>query len=328
MKKSVFSIKTLGSLSQGFFFYVFVLFCLPLSLSGQDEYTFRYFGQVEYQGKILNILSYRFFHEASASVRFQKTMDEKGLEDYRYLDIDGPGYVMTTGGLNGNSLYFFTADYDMDRAQRFQEARITSFLDELPSYAKTINKIRQRPMTILSQNPEDLQFKRSRAGIHLDSAVRLQLSDSHSQTYSNIYEILGVLLLAFNHSCLPPHDWDRAKSKSPFSWESDPLDFTSILEDFAALVSEGAKRHAHFKQENPFKLKYQLKESNEDSLIIVGEAYPGVKIRKDMNLNHVIRTVTLEKGDICEDKLVLDFRDEKGKGGHIVLEFMRVGKEQ
>jgi hypothetical protein len=294
------------------------------------NYRFSYLFRMEMQGKIMLVVPYRFYHEASAAVNLRAGRKQNGDYEFCYTGVDRTGYVMTTGGLTGTSLYFFTADYDLERAVRFREERIRQFLLENPYYAAKIKKIRRRPMKILSAFPEAIRFSRDSRGIHTQPAVMMHLTDSHSNTYSNIYPLLGALLMSYNHSFLPPgrHGPDRLKRSGYLAWDSPPLDFSKPLTRAARLTSAGAEKRAHFKQKETFTLHYHIISANNGTLEICGEGYPEVTVWKDMKIRHTLRKITLrlEDGVVIEDRFFLDFRDEKGMGGTVALALELTGK--
>jgi hypothetical protein len=176
---------------------------MPDSGNNGLKYNFTYNFQTDMKGRILLLVPYRFYHEASASVNFIARKNKEGHDEFCFAGIGGTGYVMTTGGLRGTSLYFFTADYDLEKAAKFRENKIVDFKKAEPYYSENIRKIRRRPMKILSTTEDSIRFNRDPRGIHYNSQVNIRLTDSHSFTYSNIYKILGKVLNLYNHSFLP-----------------------------------------------------------------------------------------------------------------------------
>jgi len=316
-----------------FLFFGFFLLCFDgsgnqtgTSNSNGDSslnYTFTYNYQMDMKGKILFFITYRFYYEASASVNFISKVNKKDQYDFFFNGIKRTGYVMTTGGLTGNSLYFFTADYSKKNSTEFSEKKINSFKITNPYYAKNIKKIRLRPMVILSKNPKALRFTRDKRGIHYHPEVNIRLTDSHSHTYSNIYKILGKWLMAYNHSFLPKNGngFEGLKYRPDQYWYSSPLDFSRVLEAAAKLSSRRAEKQARFKQEKRFQLQYRIKSHKKNFLEICGESFPNVRIWKNMKIKHVLRKVKLRLNDsvVMEDSILLNFRDTKGRGGTVRL---------
>ena len=304
-------------------FFILILF---LSLDGgavQEglKYHFDYFFQMNMEGKLLRLVPYRFFYEASASVKFKCWERWKGEYEFCFDGIRSPGYVMSTGGLNGSSLYFFTADYDLKRAEKFRERKIVDFKRRQPFYSDNIEKIRRRPMSILSRDEDNIRFIRSKTGVHRDSEVHIPLSDSHSSTFSFIYEILGQLLLAYNHPFLPENSVSSLQELKETAWYSRPLNFSNLLRETVKLTSEDAKKRAKFKQKGIFRMRYRLMEIEGGQVEICGDCEPHVKIWKEMKLHLLTRKVTLRlrDGAVIKDTMFLDFRDKKGKGGMVQL---------
>jgi hypothetical protein len=276
---------------------------------------------MDMKGKILFFIGYHFYYEASASVNFLSEVNENNQYAFVYNGIKRTGYVMTTGGLTGNSLYFFTADYNKKNSTQFREKKISHFKNSNPYYAKNIKKIRRRPMIILSKNPGAIRFIRDKTGIHHQPEVNIRLTDSHSNTYSNIYKILGKWLLAYNHSFLPDDGFDGLNRSPDQSWYSSPLDYSQVLEAAAKLSSERAEKQARFRQVKTFKLQYRVTSRKKNLLEIRGECFPNVQIWKNMKILHVFRKVKLRLHDsvVMEDSIFLNFRDKKGRGGTVRL---------
>jgi len=289
------------------------------------KYNFTYNFQTDMKGRILLVVPYRFFHEASASVNFIAVKNKEDHDEFCFAGIGGTGYVMTTGGLTGTSLYFFTADYDLEKAAKFRENKIVDFKKAEPYYSKNIRKIRRRPMKILSTTDDSIRFSRDPRGIHHHSRVNLQLTDPHSFTYSNIYKILGKILNLYNHSFLPggvdKPNVNRLEQYIHRVWFSKPLDFSRPLEEAIRLSSEYAEKNTRFKQNQKFKIQYRITALDNNNMEICGESYPDVIIGKKMKIRHVIRKIKLrlEDGVLIEDMIYIDFKDKKGKGGTIRL---------
>jgi hypothetical protein len=289
------------------------------------KYNFTYNFQTDMKGRILLVVPYRFFHEASASVNFIAGKNKEGHDEFCFAGIGATGYVMTTGGLRGTSLYFFTADYDLEKAAKFRENKIVDFKKAESYYSENIRKIRRRPMKISSTTDDSIRFSRDPRGIHHHSRVNLQLTDPHSFTYSNIYKILGKVLNLYNHSFLPKHEErfekNRLEQYIHRVWFSKPLDFSKPLEEAARLTSQYAEKNLRFKQKQKFKIQYRITALDNNNMEICGESYPDVSIGKKMKIRHVIRRIKLrlEDGVLMEDMIYIDFKDKKGKGGTIRL---------
>jgi hypothetical protein len=232
---------------------------------------------------------------------------------------------MTTGGLRGTSLYFFTADYDLEKATKFRENKIVNFKKAEPYYSKNIRKIRRRPMKILSFTDDAVRFSRDPTGIHYNSQVNIQLTDSRSFTYSNIYKILGKMLNFYNHSFLPGGvNKPKMNSLERYIhrvWFSKPLDFSRPLEEAARLSSEYAEKNTRFKQQQKFKIQYRITALNNKVMEICGENYPDVIMGKKMKIRYILRKIKLRLEDdvLLEDMIYIDFKDKKGRGGTIRL---------
>jgi hypothetical protein len=278
------------------------------------KYSLTYRFQMDMKGRILLFIPYRSFYEASASVNFIAGKTDNGPYEFYYDGIDQTGYVMTTGGLTGTSLYFFTADYDMEKSTKFRKNKITAFMKAYPSYKKSIKKIRRRPMTILSHNKDAIRFTRDADGIHSNPVVNMKLTDPHSFTYSNIYKIMGKLLKVYNHSFLPEHGLEGLKKNSHRAWYSKSLDFSRIMTEAARLSSEWAAKQG-------FMLQYHVTSIDEDNLVIRGESRPNVTVWKKTKIKHVFRQVKVRLADhvVVEDMLYFNFIDRKGKGGFVRL---------
>jgi hypothetical protein len=289
------------------------------------KYNFTYNFQTDMKGRILLVIPYRFFHEVSASVNFIARKNKEDHYEFCFAGIGGTGYVMTTGGLTGTSLYFFTADYHLEMAAKFRENKIVNFKKAEPYYSENIRKIRRRPMKILSTTDDAIRFSRDPTGIHYNSQVNIQLTDSHSFTYSNIYKILGKMLNLYNHSFLPGGEdrWEVNGLEKFIHrvWFSKPLDFSKPLEEVTRLTSEYAEKKTRFKQKQKFRIQYRVTALDSDTMEICGESYPDVIIGKKMKIRHILRKIKLRPEDDVpvEDMIHLDFRDKKGKGGTIRL---------
>ena len=289
------------------------------------KYNFTYNFQTDMKGRILLVVPYRFFHEASASVNFIAGKNKEGHDEFCFAGIGGTGYVMTTGGLRGTSLYFFTADYDLEKAAKFRENKIANFKKAEPYYSENIRKIRRRPMKILSTTDDAIRFSRDPTGIHYNSRVNIRLTDPRSFTYSNIYKILGKILNLYNHSFLPKHEdrleKNRLEQYIHRVWFSKPLDFSKPLEAAARLTSEYAEKNTRFKQKQKLKIQYRVTALDNNHMEICGESYPDVIMGKKMKIRHILRRIKLRLEDdvLVEDMIYIDFRDKKGKGGTIRL---------
>ncbi|NIM16786.1 MAG: hypothetical protein GTO45_32755 [Candidatus Aminicenantes bacterium] len=285
------------------------------------KYNLTYRFQMDMKGRILLFIPYRSFYEASASVNFIARKTNNNPYEFYYDGINQTGYVMTTGGLTGTSLYFFTADYDMEKSTKFRENKITAFMKTYPSYKKSIKKIRRRPMTILSHNKDAIQFTRNANGVHSNSVVNMKLTDSRSFTYSNIYKIMGKLLKIYNHSFLPEHGLEGLKKNSHRTWYSKTLDFSRIMTEAARLSSEWAEKNARFKQKRNLILQYQVASVDDHYIVIRGESHPNVRVWKKMGIKHVLRQIRIRLQDnvVVEDTFYLNFFDRKGKGGFVQL---------
>jgi hypothetical protein len=294
---------------------------------GNEElkYNFTYNFQTDMKGRILLIVPYRFYHEVSASVNFIARKNQEEHYEFCFAGIGGTGYVMTTGGLTGTSLYFFTADYHLEKAANFRENKIVNFKKTEPYYSENIRKIRRRPMKILSTTDDAIRFSRNLTGIHYNSQVNIQLTDSYSFTYSNIYKILGKMLKLYNHSFLPGGEdrpeVNRLEQYIHRVWYSKPLDFSKPLEEAARLTSEYAEKNTRFKQEQKFRIQYRVTALNSSNMEICGESHPDVIIGKKMKIRHILRKIKLRLEDDVpvEDMIHLDFRDKKGRGGTVRL---------
>jgi hypothetical protein len=285
------------------------------------KYNLTYHFQMDIKGRILLFIPYRSFYEASASVNFIAGKTDNGPYEFYYDGINQTGYVMTTGGLTGTSLYFFTADYDMEKSTKFREDKITAFMKAYPSYKKSIRKIRRRPMTILSYNKDAIKFARNANGVHSNSVVNMKLTDSRSFTYSNIYKIMGKLLKIYNHSFLPEHGLEGLKKNPYRTWFSKSLDFSRIMTEAARLSSEWAEKNARFKQKQGFILQYQVASMDNHYIIIRGESHPNVRVWKKTKIKHVLRQVRIRLADhvVVEDMFYFNFINRKGKGGFVQL---------
>ncbi len=289
------------------------------------KYNFTYSFQTDMKGRILLVVPYRFYHEVAASVNFIAGKNREDHYEFCFAGIGGTGYVMTTGGLTGTSLYFFTADYDLEKAANFRENKIVNFKKTEPYYSENIKKNRRRPMKILSFTDDSIRFSRDPTGIHYNSRVNMQLTDSRSFTYSNIYKILGKMLNLYNHSFLPggviKPKMNSLEQYIHRVWFSKPLDFSRSLEEAIRLSSEYAEKNTRFKQQQKFKIQYRITGLNNKVMEICGENYPDVIMGKKMKIRHILRKIKLRLEDdvLLEDMIYIDFRDKKGKGGTIRL---------
>lgn len=285
------------------------------------NYNLSYRFQMDIKGRIFLFIPYRSFYEASASVNFIARKTNNSPFEFYYDGIGQTGYVMTSGGLTGTSLYFFTADYDMEKSTRFREDKITAFMKAYPSYKKSIKKIRRRPMTILSHNKDAIKFARNANGVHSNSAVNMKLTDSHSFTYSNIYKIMGKLLKAYNHSFLPECGLEGLKKNPYRNWFSKSLDFSRTMTEAARLSSEWAEKNARFKQKQSFMLQYRVTSVDDNYIVISGESRPNTRVWKRTKIKHVFRQVKVRLADhvVVEDMFYFNFINRKGKGGFVQL---------
>lgn len=308
------------------------------------KYNFTYRFQMDMKGRILLIIPYRFYHEVSASVNFIARKDRGNRYEFCFDGIGGTGYVMTTGGLRGTSLYFFTADYSLEKAADFREKKIQEFKKKEPYYSENIKKIRRRPMKILSDTDDAVRFDRDSRGIHSNSLVNIQLTDSHSFTYSNIYKILGKMLNLYNHSFLPGNTpenkqenkqgnkqkvkADRLEQLIDYTWYSKSLDFSKALGEAAGLTSEYAEKNTGFKQEQKFRMEYRITAVDKNYIEICGESYPDVTIGKKMKITQVLRKIRIQKDNdvMTEDMILLDFRNSKGRGGTVFAKLKLIDK--
>jgi hypothetical protein len=215
------------------------------------------------------------------------------------------------------------SDYDLEKAAKFRKNKLILFKKAEPYYTENIKKIRHRPMKILSVTEDAIRFNRTPTGIHYDSKVNMQLTDSHSFTYSNIYKILGKMLSLYNHSFLP-NEKKRQSIHSMISsesfkkvWFSEPLDFSKPLEEAARLTSEYAEKNTRFKQNQPIRIQYRVIAMDNTNIEICGECSPDVRIGKKMKIRQILRKIKLRREDevVTEDMIYLDFKDKKGKGG-------------
>jgi hypothetical protein len=305
-------------------FVLCFLFVTSTSMSTEKKelkYNLTYRFQMDIKGKILLLIPYRSFYEASASVNFITKKTNNGPYEFYFDGINQTGYVMTSGGLTGTSLYFFTADYDMEKSIKFREDKIKAFMNAYPSYKKSIKKIRSRPMTILSYNKDTIRFKRDANGIHSNPAVNMTLTDSHSSTYSNIYKIMGKLLKIYNHSFLPEDNLEGLKKNSYRTWYSKSLDFSRIMTEAARLSSEWAEKNISFKQAQKIMLHYRVTSVDDDYIVIRGESRPNARVWKRMEIKHVFRQVKMRLADhvVVEDTFYFNFINRKGKGGFVQL---------
>jgi hypothetical protein len=289
------------------------------------KYNFTSLFRMDMEGSAFLFFDYKFFFETSASVNFFAQKDSNGRYAFKYNGIERTGYLLSTGGRKGSSLYFFTADYDLKRAQAFREKNIVAFRSDHPYYDKRLKKIRRRPMEILSSDPNDITFSRDSSGIHSEPMVKLRVSDSHSFTFSFIYEIMGKLLKSYCFSYLPEDGLEgikyNFKINPSHSWLSEPLDFSTVLEETAKLSSEDAKKRARFRQSIPFTLKFHVAFMDNDFIVIQGERDPNVKAWKKMKIRHVKRVIKIRLADnvVMADDFALRFINDKGKGGTVRL---------
>lgn len=287
------------------------------------RYNFSYRFQMDMKGKVMLMVGYRFFYEAGASVNFISHMTEGGKYQFCYDGIGDTGYVISTGGLKGGSLWFFTADYNLEKASRFREYKVREFKLTEPYYSENLEKIRAKPMQILSASSteEAIRFDRDTRGVHSNPVIHLRLTDPHSNTFSNIYEIMGELLGTYNHSYLPGGGFRTILEENQQRWHSPYLDFSDILTRAAKLTSERAQEETHFKQMRKFRLNYQIIEHTNQYLDICGEGYPNTRVWKDMKLRELVRRIRVRLPDeqVIYDEIFLDFRNDDGKGGSVFL---------
>lgn len=287
------------------------------------RYRFSYNFQMEIKGRILLFIPYRLYYEAGAEVKLKSQTTDTSTMDLAFDGIGSTGFVMSTGGLTGTSLWFFTGDYDQDKSHHFAREKINRFKKSYPYYAKKIKKIRLRPMTILSRSGQAIQFSRTPSGIHLNPQVSIKLTESHSRTYSNIYKILGKWLAAYNHSFLPESGIRQIIKFPRMVWYSVPLDFSEIFQATARLAAEDMEKRVKFRQKENLRLKYQVIKQNHARLTIRGENQSQVRIWKEIRLAKVIRTITVRMSSFMtlEDQILLEFRDDRQNGGKVLLRF-------
>lgn len=289
----------------------------------ERHYNFSSKFQMDMKGKVMLFVGYRFYYEVSSSVNFVARKSEGGRCQFCFNGIGDTGYMMSTGGLKGSSLWFFTAGYDLDKAVKFRENKIKLFKQTEPYYSENVEKIRPRPMKVLSAKEDEhaVRFERDARGIHYEPVIQLQLSDPHSNTVHNIYKIMGKLLKAYNHSFWPKGGLREIREGNRRKWRSGQLDFSKILTEAARLTSERAKKEARFKQKRKFRLHYKVLDITKDYLDICGEAFPKTRVWKDMKLLTLVRNVRIRLSDeaVVKDEIYLNFRNEDGKGGTVNL---------
>lgn len=285
------------------------------------RYKYSYIFQMEMKGNIAFFIPYRFYHEASAAVFCTCSQGENGTNEFRYDGIDTPGYVMSTGGRTGNSLWFFTADTDPRRAETFREQKISLFKKDYPYFGQQIRLIRRKPMTILSHETDSVSFRRNAAGVHSEIHTHMRLSAPLTKTYSNIYEILGKTLAFYNHSFLPEGGWPTVEDKNTASWNGAFLDLAAPLNETVRLTSEYAEENANFRQKIKFRLRYRVMDNSDSYIDIRGVAEPDLNVWKDMRLRLVTREIRVRKTDkmLIHDIIVVDFQEKKNKGGMISM---------
>lgn len=71
-------------------------------------------------------------------------------------------------------------------------------------------------------------------------------------------------------------------------------------------------------------MDYRIVDSKESFISILGESSPKMKIGKDMILHHISRSIALHEKQVEKDTILLDFKDEKGRGGFIRLELSQL----
>lgn len=304
-----------------------IILCLILTVSigatNGLKYNLTYVFRMDMKGKIAYVVSYRFYYESSASVNFTAHDMGNGNLEFCYAGVQGPGYVITTGGRTGTSLYFFTADTDTMRGMEFREKGIEEFKNMNPYYKKRIQHVRRRPMAILYNGEEALTFRRDERGVHSNAKVNMELTDSMSNTYSNIYKILGEIINVYNHSFLPPEGLEMLESKTDMVWQSNLLEFSRVLGRTARLTSEFAEKNADFKQKARFRVTYRVTRIDDKYIELCGDASPKrVVIWKNMRIREVLRNVRIRLADdvVVSDVISLNFLDKKGKGGMVDLE--------
>lgn len=292
---------------------VLILLAAALLPAGQD-YLASYFFSGQAQGKILLVIPYRVYFQASAELVFRAGAEAEGLTRFSAAGPPGPALLIRTLGFKGRHLAVLVGRQGDHRETAERElARWQETQPDFARYVKNPFFLFFFPETDPDSPPA---FRRSRDGRHLEigGSVRLQplRSDQDDQVESNFYPMLLAALNFYGHSCLPPENADPGRG-----WHSEDIDLSSALGELSSLTARIVARLVQVEQEKPFRLNYRLKNNPDGSVSYLGQAVPQVRIWKEFAIKSMIRQVTLESKDgrLLEDLIELEMANQKGIGG-------------
>ncbi len=292
---------------------VLVLLAAALLPAGQD-YLAGYSFSGQAQGKILLVIPYRVYFQASADLVFSTGPEEDGLTRFSASGTPGPALLIRTLGFKGRHLAVLVSRQGGHRETA--ERELAHWQQTQPDFARYV----KNPFFLFFFPETDPDFppafRRGREGRHLEvgGSVRLRplKTGQDDQVESNFYPMLLAALSFYGHSCLPPENADPGTG-----WHSEDIDLSSALGELASQTARIVARLVQVEQEKPFRLKYRLKNNADGSVTYLGEAAPQVRIWKEFAIKSMIRQVTLESKDgrLLEDLIELEMANQKGITG-------------
>ena len=313
------------------FLIIFIL--LAISLNGQIPYRFSFKITGGARGRILLIIPYRFYYEASAAVDFLATMRNDGTLDFRYADLPEAGYMMRTTGFSGRSVIILTAHYKKDRQLPAANRVFDIFRAEASEYSRRVERVFKHPFEVIYGRNYPFGFTRSVGGVHHDVYDHILLKYAGGakkfKVYFNVYKIMAALLQVYSHSCLPEGGrgklldmiagWDEETQR--IEWRSGGINLSSALNRVAGKASRMAERYADLRQESEFHLNYSLAAVNRDYIELTGEARPKAIISGNLAITRFSRRVKLsaEEFFLLEDTIAVEILTPEGKGGTAIL---------
>jgi hypothetical protein len=313
------------------FLVIFIL--LAISLNGQIPYRFSFKISGGARGRILLIIPYRFYYEASAAIDFLATRRSDGTLDFRYADLPEAGYMMRTTGFSGRSVIILTAHYKKERHLPAANRVFEMFLGEASEYSRRVKRVFKHPFEVIYGQNYPFGFTRCVGGIHHDVYDHILLNYAGGakkfKVYFNVYKIMAALLQVYDHSCLPNGGrgklldmvagWDEETQK--IEWRSAGVNLSSALNRVAGKASRMAERYADLRQESEFHLNYSLAAVNHNYIELTGEARPNAIVSGDLAITRFSRRVRLSADELHlqEDTITVEILTPGGKGGSAIL---------
>ncbi|MEN8154109.1 MAG: hypothetical protein ABFR75_08800 [Acidobacteriota bacterium] len=287
------------------------------------KYNFSYFLKGNAKGHVLFIIPFRIFYQSFASVDFSAERDGKKLR-FISTDIPEPGHMMRTLGFSGRSFALLVASANRKKGKELSKQLLGDLTSVIPGFGKYIKKKYNNLFSIPSSQKNKIFFYRSEDGISATSYSGLRLKRLNSgkiiKINFNIYKIMMEVVKAYNHSYLPRDlelsDLILIKKKT---WFSKNVDFSTLLTRSARFAARIFTKIRPLNQDKPFSIKYSILKSDNNFLILRGEAFPGVKIWHSIKVRSYIRDIIIRKRDLVltKDSFTVKVTDKKGRGGFI-----------